>query len=83
MLQIGLWMTDMSAAAHADVLFVKIKENGESDLAKYCETRGIPHILFNDFAEALPVVRGVVEGTESVHGAQLIKDIRKTTGEPM
>ena len=74
-------MTDMSAAAHADVLFVKLKENGESDLAKYCDNHGIPHILFNNFGEALDVVQSVVQGTESVQGAQAITDIRKTTAK--
>ena len=28
---------DMSAAAHADLLFVKQMANGDSDLATYCE----------------------------------------------
>jgi hypothetical protein len=32
-----VWI-DMSAAAHADLLFVKQMANGDSDLATYCET---------------------------------------------
>jgi hypothetical protein len=30
-------LTDMSAAAHADLLFVKEMANGDSDLASYCK----------------------------------------------
>jgi 2-hydroxy-3-keto-5-methylthiopentenyl-1-phosphate phosphatase len=38
---------DMSAAKHADVLFVKNdKPEGENDLAAYCVKEGIKHILF-------------------------------------
>ena len=56
----------MSAAKHADVLFVKQKATGENDLAAYCDREGIPHILFEDFSAALPVVRSVVEGRATV-----------------
>ena len=45
----------MSAAAHADVLFVKQKPYGENDLAAYCVKNGIKHILFEDFEAALAV----------------------------
>lgn len=55
----------MSAARHADVLFVKTKDD-ENDLAAYCRREGIRHIIFGDFGEALPVVRSVVEGKKSV-----------------
>lgn len=55
-------ITDMSAAKHADVLFVKQKPGGENDLAAYCTREGIRHILFEDFSKALPVVRSVVKG---------------------
>ncbi len=53
---------DMSAARHADVLFVKEKPDGENDLAAYCNREGIPHILFADFGRALGVVSAIVEG---------------------
>lgn len=71
---------DMSAARHADVLFVKNdKPPGENDLAAYCEKEGIGHVLFRwvgcmhaywadlcrTFADALPVVRDVVEGRKT------------------
>jgi 2-hydroxy-3-keto-5-methylthiopentenyl-1-phosphate phosphatase len=56
----------MSAAKHADVLFVKTKESGENDLAAYCNREGIRHILFEDFSKALPIVQSVIEGTKTV-----------------
>jgi len=55
----------MSAAKHADVLFVKIKGD-ENDLATYCEREGIKHITFQDFGEVLPIVESVVKGEKSV-----------------
>jgi 2-hydroxy-3-keto-5-methylthiopentenyl-1-phosphate phosphatase len=54
----------MSAAKHADVLFVKDKGE-ENDLHAYCEREGIPNVLFKDFAEALPVVQSVVNGSKT------------------
>ena len=56
----------MSAAKHADVLFVKLKDDGENDLHTYCDQQGIKHILFADFSRALPVVQSVVNGSKSV-----------------
>ena len=56
----------MSAAKHADVLFVKEKADGENDLHTYCDQQGIKHILFSDFSKALPVVQSVVDGSKSV-----------------
>lgn len=55
----------MSAARHADVLFVKEKAD-ENDLAAYVRKEGIRHLLFKDFGEALPIVSSVVEGRKSV-----------------
>lgn len=55
----------MSAARHADVLFVKEKPGGEDDLAAYCTREGIKHILFPDFSEATKVVKSVVEGEKT------------------
>jgi 2,3-diketo-5-methylthio-1-phosphopentane phosphatase len=60
----GDGVSDMSAAKHADVLFVKAKSDGENDLATYCKRENIPHILFPDFSRALGVVRSIVEGTK-------------------
>ena len=57
----------MSAARHADVLFVKNdKPEGENDLEEYCKKEGIRHILFDDFSHALPVVQSVVKGQKTV-----------------
>jgi len=60
---------DLSAAAHADLLFAKRKEDGESDLAQYCDEKGIGYVPFKDFDEALPIVQGVVRGELSVEQA--------------
>ncbi|PCH35181.1 hypothetical protein WOLCODRAFT_139782 [Wolfiporia cocos MD-104 SS10] len=65
----GDGVSDMSAARHADVLFVKQKGDGENDLAAYCKAEGIPHILFEDFGRALGVVRRVVDGQLTVKEA--------------
>ncbi|KAG8832873.1 hypothetical protein FRC20_007790, partial [Serendipita sp. 405] len=65
----GDGVSDMSAAQHADVLFVKLKENGESDLANYCRALGIKHVLFQTFEQVIPLVRAVVEGRVSVKEA--------------
>ena len=57
----------MSAARHADVLFVKNdKEEGHNDLAAYVQREGIRHVLFKEFSEALPIVQSVVNGEKSV-----------------
>ena len=52
----------MSAARHADVLYVKQKQGGDNDLASYCKRENIPHILFEDFGHALKTVSALVEG---------------------
>ncbi|KAJ7079298.1 HAD-like domain-containing protein [Mycena belliarum] len=61
----GDGVSDMSAARHADVLFVKQKDDGENDLAAYCTREGIPHIIFTDFVQALSVVKAVVSGEKT------------------
>ncbi len=64
-----LILIDMSAAKHADVLFVKTKDQGDNDLAAYCTREGIKHILFDDFSKAMPVVQSVVRGELTVEKA--------------
>jgi len=61
----GDGVSDLSAAKHADVLFVKEKSDGENDLATYCARESIPHVLFSDFSKALPVVRSIVQGDKT------------------
>ena len=56
----------MSAAKHADLLFVKQKEYGENDLSVYCTNNGIKHVLFSTFSDALPIVQSVVKGEKTV-----------------
>ncbi|KAH8110026.1 HAD-like domain-containing protein [Phellopilus nigrolimitatus] len=58
----GDGVSDMSAARHADVLFVKLKEDNENDLHEYCKAEGIPHVLFSNFSHALGVVESIVTG---------------------
>ena len=62
-------MADMSAAGHADVLFVREKPGGDNDLAAYCTRENIPHILFEDFSHALRSVSAIVEGAKSAKAA--------------
>jgi len=61
----GDGVSDMSAAKHADVLFVKEKSDGDNDLATYCKREDIPHVLFSDFSKALPVIRSIVQGEKT------------------
>ncbi|KAI0026798.1 HAD-like domain-containing protein [Vararia minispora EC-137] len=61
----GDGVSDLSAARHADMLFVKTKPGGENDLAKYCKRENIPHVLFSDFSAALVAVKSVVSGEKT------------------
>jgi len=62
----GDGVSDISAAKHADLLFVKAKPGGDNDLEAYCKREGIPHVLFEDFSQVLPVVQSVVVGEKTV-----------------
>ncbi|KAF8878470.1 HAD-like domain-containing protein [Gymnopilus junonius] len=62
----GDGVSDISAAKHADLLFVKTKDNGENDLATYCQREGIKHALFNHFSNALPAFESVVDGKKTI-----------------
>lgn len=57
---------DISAARHADVLFVKNKPDGENDLATYCQRENITHIMFDTFSTALPIMQEIVSGNKSI-----------------
>ncbi|KIM59781.1 hypothetical protein SCLCIDRAFT_1217392 [Scleroderma citrinum Foug A] len=65
----GDGVSDLSAAKHADALFVMDRGDGETDLAEYCRRENIPHILFPHFGAALNVVKTIVEGTKTVQEA--------------
>ncbi|KAF8609158.1 hypothetical protein BDV93DRAFT_484514 [Ceratobasidium sp. AG-I] len=74
----GDGVSDLSAAKHADVLFVKNdKPEGENDLAAYCIKEKIAHILFRTFADALPIVRDVVEGKKTPTEVLAVKNTEK------
>ncbi|KAG5715187.1 hypothetical protein E4T56_gene3063 [Termitomyces sp. T112] len=62
----GDGVSDISAARHADLLFVKVTSSGDNDLSSYCTREGITHVLFEDFSRALPVVKSVVAGDKTV-----------------
>lgn len=57
---------DISAARHADVLFVKEKADGENDLSTYCKRENIKHLLFSDFSQAVPTIASIVTGEKTV-----------------
>lgn len=61
----GDGVSDLSAARHADLLFTKVGPSGESDLQKFCEREGIPHVDFKDFSTVQQKVQEVVEGGKS------------------
>ena len=65
----------MSAAKHADVLFVKIKPNSDNDLAAYCTQQGIKHVRFKGFQDALILVQQVVEGLKTVEEALAVGEV--------
>ncbi|KAF5356795.1 hypothetical protein D9756_006765 [Leucocoprinus leucothites] len=62
----GDGVSDISAAKHADLLFVKSKPGGDNDLASYCKREGIKHVLFEDFKDALVIVRDIVDGKKTI-----------------
>ena len=54
----------MSAAKHADVFFVKQKED-KNDLVEYVKKEGIRHIPFTQFGDGLPIVESAVNGQKT------------------
>ncbi|KAF9002649.1 hypothetical protein BDZ89DRAFT_1169707 [Hymenopellis radicata] len=56
----GDGVSDMSAAKHADYLFVKTKSQGENDLVAYCRREGIEHTVFTDFEAVVPLVEKIM-----------------------
>jgi len=63
----GDGVSDMSAARHADCLFVKDdKEEGHNDLAVYVKKENIKHVLIKTFADAMPLVQSIVKGEKTV-----------------
>jgi 2-hydroxy-3-keto-5-methylthiopentenyl-1-phosphate phosphatase len=65
-------VSDLSAAKHADLLFVKDKLDGENDLKDYCDKEGIKHKMFVTFDDVLRDVKSVVEGNRQV--AEVLED---------
>jgi len=62
----GDGVSDISAAKHADLLFVKKELDGENDLSVYCQREGIKHAVFDEFSKVLPVVDSIVKGTKTI-----------------
>lgn len=59
-------LADLSAAQHADVLFVKVTGIDEKDnLKKHCDKAGIPYIPFLDFHIANAIVGQIVRGEKT------------------
>lgn len=56
----GDGISDMSAAAHADVLFVKNKQ--DNDLKTYCENKKIKYTLFDNWKVIKSMLQDIVEG---------------------
>ncbi|KAK2461118.1 hypothetical protein APHAL10511_006645 [Amanita phalloides] len=65
----GDGVSDISAARHADILFVKEEPGGDNDLATYCRLHQIKHIIFEDFSKALKVVKNIVKGETTIDEA--------------
>jgi len=62
----GDGVSDLSAAQHADVLFVKVTGIDEKDnLKKHCDKAGIPYIPFFDFHVAKAIVGQIVRGDKT------------------
>ncbi|KAF9231879.1 HAD-like domain-containing protein [Melanogaster broomeanus] len=62
----GDGVSDLSAAQHADVLFVKVTGDDEKDnLKKHCDKAGIPYIPFLNFHTAKEIVDKIVRGEKS------------------
>lgn len=77
----------MSAARHADALFVKIKPGGDNDLSAYCKREGIPHVLFTNFLEALTDVKSIVNGERTkedvlANGQKILEDLSTNGSVP-
>jgi len=62
----GDGVSDLSAAKHADVLFVKVTGIDERDnLKNHCDKAGIPYIPFLDFHIAKAIVGQIVRGEKT------------------
>lgn len=61
----GDGVSDLSAARHADLLFTKVSEKGNTDLLEYCIRQNIPHVKFRTFDSVLEKVKLVVEGKKT------------------
>jgi 2-hydroxy-3-keto-5-methylthiopentenyl-1-phosphate phosphatase len=71
----GDGVSDLSAARHADLLFVKLKDDGENDLAAFCQREGINNVKFRSFHNALDLVKRIVCGEKNIQDAIQIAEI--------
>lgn len=67
----------MSAATHADVLFVKNKP--DNDLGRYCDRKGYPYKLFKDWTQIKADVEQIIKG--EAQPKEIMTDLGKTTGK--
>lgn len=67
----------MSAATHADVLFVKDKP--DNDLGRYCDRKGYPYKLFKDWTQIKANVQSIIAGEKQPK--EIMSDLGKTTGK--
>lgn len=75
----GDGVSDLSAAKHADVLFVKVTGIDEKDnLKKHCDKAGIPYVPFSDFHVAKAIVGQIIRG-EKTKEDFLVKGVDATT----
>ncbi|PWN45056.1 hypothetical protein IE81DRAFT_320653 [Ceraceosorus guamensis] len=68
----GDGISDMSAARHADVLFVKDKK--DNDLKTYVDKYKIPYTLFKDFSVVQDLVEKIVSGETPIDSLRKAKD---------
>lgn len=61
----GDGVSDLSAARHADLLFTKVSEGGNTDLLQFCLREDIPHVVFSHFDTVLEKVKLVVSGEKT------------------
>lgn len=68
----GDGISDMSAARHADVLFVKDRK--DNDLKTYCDTHKIKYTLFKDWTVVKAMVEKIISGEIPIESVRKPKE---------